>query len=115
MDPCSKAGRRVCRVCSTRAASYSRSSVQGSIGISNKIDRILSATELPPGSRVCVVFLPIFSNKRKRLQISVDLPDPSVPSKLISIPLVFVAIEWGWIADLAQECQQETVMRGWAF
>lgn len=55
-----------------------------------------SARGVPPGSRVTTVGTPSFLSHLARSWIWVDLPDPSIPSKVMKNPF-FLAVRSGGV------------------
>ena len=76
---------------SARAVKKAKASPQGVSGVF-KISLSVSATGVPPGSRITTNERPEFFNRLPIASASVDLPAPSPPSKTMKKPSLDTAI-----------------------
>ena len=108
--PRSSAGRITSATCWARSAANSNASARGAISTSEPSTppssslRIATPSTVPPGSRVTTHSRPCASTYARNRSTCVVLPTPSMPSKEMNMPCIFITVPCGVRNATAAHC-----------
>ena len=112
--PRSSAGRITSATCWARSAANSNASARGAISASEPSTppssslRIATPSTVPPGSRVTTHSRPCASTYARNRSTCVVLPTPSMPSKEMNMPCIFITVPCGVRNATAAHCHVQS-------